>query len=86
MLQNYKSFSDNANFNYAVGSLIVYYFFHFDGDGDRSSINAFLKANQQGKHGKLAVEALLQGRTMLELVEQISKAWSTRGIKIKFTE
>lgn len=86
MLQSYEEFRGNANFNYGMGCLMVYYFFHFDGEGERKAINAFLQALQQGKQGKEALEALLQGRTMLELEQQVTKAWRSRGIKIKFSQ
>lgn len=87
MLQSYANFTGpRASLNYGVSNLIVYYFFHFDGEGERKVINAFMKALQEGKQGKEVLEVLLQGRTMLELEEQITRAWRSRGIKLKFSQ
>lgn len=82
MMQSYESFIQNANFNYGVGLLLTYYFFHME--DDRSNIVAFLKALKEGKSGQEAVDVLLNGRTYNELEEQVSRAWKSRGIKISF--
>ena len=82
MMKSYESFIQNANFNYGVGLLLTYYFFHME--DDRSNIVAFLKALKEGKSGQEAVDVLLNGRTYDDLEEQVSKAWKSRGIKISF--
>lgn len=82
MLQSYESFTQNANFNYGLGLLLTYYFFHME--NDRSNIVAFLKALKEGKSGQEAVDVLLNGRTYEELEEQVAKAWRSRGIRISF--
>jgi len=84
MLMPYSSFTGNANFNYGLGMLITYYFFHWDGEGDRTNINAFLKALKEGKQGEEALTVLLNGRSWDVLEKEISKAWRSRGIKITF--
>ncbi len=84
MTMTYKQFVANGNFNYGLGTLCTYYFFHMDGDGDRKNINAFLTALNEGKKGEEALKMLLAGRTFDELEEDISAAWRSRGVKIKF--
>ncbi len=84
MLMSYRSFTANGNFNYGLGALITYYFMHMENDGDRKNINAFLTALNDGKKGEEALKALLAGRSFDELEVEISKAWRSRGVKIKF--
>lgn len=83
MTMTYSDFTANGSFNYGLGTLITYYFFHFDKNG-RDSINNFLKALNEGAKGDAALKALLNGRTFDELEKEISKAWKTRGIEITF--
>ena len=85
MLQPYSSFTAKANFNYGLGLLITYYYFHMDKDGDRTSINAFLKSLKEGKKGNEALKALRAGRSWDEMEEAITKAWRSRGVKITFS-
>lgn len=80
--QSYGSFTANGNFNYGVGLLLTYYFFHME--EDRESITNFLKAQKEGKEGDELIKVLLNGRTFSQLEEQISKAWKKRGIKMTF--
>lgn len=82
MLQSYPSFTANANFNYGMGMLLTYYFFHME--DDRSNIVAFMKALKEGKTGQEAVDVLLNGRSYDELEAQVAKAWRSRGIRITF--
>lgn len=82
MLQPYGSFVSNANYNYGLGTLITYYFFHLE--PDRRNISSFLKALKQGKTGEEALKALLNGRTFDQLESDISKAWRAKGIQIQF--
>ena len=84
MLQSYANFVGNANFNYGMGLLITYYYFHWDNDGDRSNMNAFLKALKEGKKGDEALNVLLNGRSWDEMEKQIMKAWRSRGVRITF--
>jgi len=84
MLMPYSSFTGNANLNYGLGMLITYYFFHWDGEGDRVNINAFLKALKEGKTGEDALNVLLNGRSWDDLEKSITKAWRSRGVKITF--
>ncbi|MEM9080110.1 MAG: hypothetical protein AAGC74_05395, partial [Verrucomicrobiota bacterium] len=84
MLQDYRSFVANANFNYGLGLLITTYFFHMDGDGDRKAITAFLKTLRDGKKGEEALSALRQNRTFDELAKDITKGWRSKGVRIQF--
>ncbi|MEM9017295.1 MAG: SHD1 domain-containing protein [Verrucomicrobiota bacterium] len=83
-IQSYDSFTANANFNYGFGALVVYYFFHMDGEKDAANIKNFLKGLKAGKEGDEMFEPLLAGRTWEELEEDITRGWRSRGIKIEF--
>ncbi len=74
----------SLTFNYGMGLLITYYYFHWDNDGDRSNLNAFLKALKEGKQGDEALKVLLNGRSWDEMEQQITKAWRSRGVRITF--
>lgn len=83
MLQPYSSFAGpNANFNYGLGTLITYYFFHME--RDRTNITNFLKALKAGKRGDKALEALRGKRSWDQLEKDIAKAWSAKGVHITF--
>ena len=85
-LQDYSSFLANANFNYGMSLLLVYYFFHMDLEGERSAITAYLKALREGREGEEALKALLQWRSYEDLQNDIVRAWRSRGIRIQFLE
>ena len=82
MLQSYSSFTQDGNYNYGLGALITYYFFHME--PDRRNITAFLKALKNGTTGEEALKALLNGRSFDQLEKDISKAWKANGIEIEF--
>lgn len=82
MLQSYGSFTTNGAYNYRMGTLITYYFFHME--PDRRNITAFLKALKQGEMGEEAVNVLLNARSFEELEDDIYKAWKMNGIEIMF--
>jgi hypothetical protein len=84
MLQSYPSFVANAQINYGCGLLITYYFLHMDGNGDGKRIKAFLKALHAGKDGEAALAYLLDGRTFEELENDLTKAWSRKGVDFTF--
>lgn len=84
ILQSYESFLQDAQLSYGAGLLITYYFLQMDGEGDGKRIKAFLKVLRDGKAGDEALAVLLDGRTYKQLEEEISKAWSRRGIDLTF--
>jgi hypothetical protein len=84
MSQDYGSFIANAGFSYGFSALLVYYFFHMDGEGDAANIKNFLKGLKEGKKAPEAYEPLLAGRDWDTLEEEITKAWRGRGIRIRF--
>lgn len=84
MLQDYASFTGNANFNYGVGLLVTYYFCHWDGDGDGARLKEFLKGLKRGERGDDALKLLLDGRSWDEMEEEIAKAWRSRGVTLNF--
>ncbi len=84
MTQPYESFTSNANFNYGMGLLVAYYFFHMDGEKDAARIKSFLKGLKDGKKGDEAFEPLLDSRSFDELEADITKSWRSRGIRINF--
>ncbi|MEM7602505.1 MAG: hypothetical protein AAF357_13935 [Verrucomicrobiota bacterium] len=91
-MQSYSSFTSNANFNYGLAALVVYYFFHMDGEKDAARIKALLKATKASfaeaqatnQRPEFSFDPLLDGRTWDEMEEDITKAWRGRRIKINF--
>jgi len=86
MLMPYGQFVQNGNKNYGLGALYTYYFFHWDDDGSRDNLTAFLKALKEGKRGEEAIDLLRADRTWEELEEEVASAWRKRGVKITFGE
>lgn len=85
MMMPYSEFAgDNGNFNYAVGALLVTYFNHYDGEGDATNLKNFLRSFKEGKWGDDSLEVLRAGRTFEELEKDITKAWRSRGVKLRF--
>lgn len=70
--------------HYGLATLIVYYYFHMDGDKDAAHIKNFLRALKEGKKTPEIFELLLAGRSWDEMEAAISQAWRSRGIKITF--
>lgn len=83
-MQDYNAFLADPQRNYGSAALLVYYFFHFDGEGDAKRIKAFLKALHDGKQGKEALEVLLDGRSYKQLEQEIQKAWGRKGVDFTF--
>jgi hypothetical protein len=84
MLQSYASFQEQPQLGYGCGLLLTNYFLHLDGDGDGKRIKAFLKALRDGKEGEDALKVLLDGRTFEKLQEDVTKAWSRKGVDFTF--
>ncbi|MEX2579184.1 MAG: hypothetical protein WD342_09000 [Verrucomicrobiales bacterium] len=82
--QSYEAFTANANFNYGLGALVTYYFFHMDGDKDAARIKEFLKGMKAGKEPPECFEPLLDGRSWDELEGDITQSWRSRGVRIHF--
>lgn len=82
--QDYRSFTANSRLNYGLGALIVYYFFHMEGDKEATTIKNFLKGLKEGKQGETVFEPLLAGRSWDELEEDIHRKWRSRGVRINF--
>lgn len=82
MLQSYSSFSRQGNYNYGLGALVTYYFFHME--SDRRNVTSFLKALKAGKTGEEALKSLLNGRSFDKLEADISRAWKAKGVEINF--
>lgn len=85
MTQSYSQFQETAQLSYGCSLLLTTYFLHMDGDGDGKRIKAFLKALHDGKEGEPALQVLLDGRTFEKLQEEITKAWSRKGIDFTFS-
>ncbi|RYD48502.1 MAG: hypothetical protein EOP85_03410 [Verrucomicrobiaceae bacterium] len=86
MLQSYAEFLDQPQLSYGCGLLITTYFLHMDGEGDGKRIKAFLKALHEGMDGEKALDLLLDGRTFKQLEEDLTKAWSRKGVDFKFAK
>ncbi|MBK1881995.1 hypothetical protein JIN85_06185 [Luteolibacter pohnpeiensis] len=84
MMQTYPEFLSTPQLSYGTGMLMATYFFQMDGDGDAKRIKAFLKALRSGKEGEDALAVLLDGRTYKQLEDDITRAWSKKGIKFTF--
>ncbi len=82
--QDYGSFVANAQMNYGLGALVVYYFFHMEGDKEATTIKEFLKGLKEGKKDPEMFEPLLAGRTWDELEADIVKNWRSRGVRLYF--
>lgn len=82
--QDYDSFLANAQLSYGLAALIVYYYFHMDGDKDAANIKAFLKALKEKKTAPELFEPLLAGRNWDEMEADITKGWRSRGVRINF--
>jgi hypothetical protein len=82
--QDYDSFLSNAQLSYGLSALIVYYYFHMDGEKDAANIKAFLKALQEEKTPPQLFEPLLAGRTWDEMEAAITQGWRSRGVRITF--
>lgn len=83
-MQDYDSFTADGNLNYGLAALVVYYFFHMDGNKDAAGLKAFLKALKEEKTAPEAFEYLLAGRSWDEMEAAITQAWRSRGVKINF--
>ncbi len=84
MLQDYPSFTAQAQLNYGCGLLITTYFLHLDGQGDAKRIKSYLKALTAGEDAEKSLDLLLDGRTFEDLEKDIIKAWGTKGVTFTF--
>ncbi len=82
--QDYGAFVADPQLNYGLAALVVYYYFHMDGNKDAANVKAFLKALQDGKKAPEIFEPLLAGRTWDQMEADISQGWRSRGVKITF--
>ncbi|PAW64412.1 MAG: hypothetical protein B9S36_02605 [Verrucomicrobiia bacterium Tous-C2TDCM] len=82
--QEYDSFLANAQLSYGLSALIVYYYFHMDGDKDAANVKAFLKALKEEKTPPQLFEPLLAGRSWDEMESAITQGWRSRGVRITF--
>jgi len=83
-LQDYRRFLSDPQRSYGISALLVYYFSHFDGDGDGKRVKAFLGALHEGKTGEAALQVLLDGRSYAELEAEIVEKWGRKGIDFTF--
>lgn len=74
----------NANMNYGIAPLIIYYFYHGDGEGDGAKIKKYIKDLQSGTPEKDAQKILLDNRSWKELETSICKFWRSKGITLEF--
>ena len=83
-MQSYESFLSDAQLSYGLSALLVYYYFHMDGDKDAANMKGFLKALKEDKKPPELFEPLLDGRTWDEMEGAITQGWRSRGVKINF--
>ena len=84
MLQDYSSFTAQAQLNYGCGLLITTYFLHLDGQGDAKRMKNYLKALTAGNDAEKSLDLLLDGRTFEDLEKDIVKAWGNKGVDFTF--
>ena len=84
MLQDYASFTAQAQLNYGCGLLITTYFLHLDGQGDAKRMKSYLKALMAGDDAEKSLDLLLDGRTFEGLEKDIIKAWGSKGVDFTF--
>ena len=86
MLQDYRDFMENGQLNYGCGLLITTYFLTLDGEGDGKRIKSYLKALLDGNDAEKSLDLLLDGRSFKQLEDDITKAWSRKGIDWFFSD
>jgi hypothetical protein len=84
MTMSQAEFYSDANKNYGLGLLLVYYFILLDGDGDAKLFKDCVKALQGGKSEEEARKVLLNGRSYEDLEKSVVTAFRRKGIKIAF--
>lgn len=72
-----------VNKNYGFAALLVYYFFHIDGNGDAARIKKYVEALQNGQSFRKSEESLLDGRTWEQL--QTDVLAGLKKMKVKAT-
>lgn len=86
MTLSYGEFLANSRFNYGMGCLLTYYWYHQDGKGDAARIKEYLKALQSGVPEIKAREKLLDGRTWDQMEDEFAKGMKRMGVKLQFTD
>jgi len=84
MTMSQAEFYSDANKNYGLGLLLVYYFILLDGDGDARLFKDCIKALQADKSEEEARKVLLNGRSYEDLEKSVATAFRRKGIKIAF--
>jgi hypothetical protein len=84
MTQSYEEFLSNSRFNYGMGCLLTYYWYHLDGKGDAARIKEYLKSLQAGEPEEKAREKLLDGRSWAQMQEDFAKGMRKTGVKIEY--
>ncbi len=64
--------------NYLSAGLLCYYLVHLDGDGDARRFKNYLKIIAETGNPKLALPALLDGRTPKQLEEELKRAYKIK--------
>ncbi len=74
-----------GSMNYKSSMLLVYYFLHLDGEGERAGIRGYLTAVDKGLGERAAMEKfLLRGRSFEELEADVAKAWKSDRLEVTF--
>ena len=71
-----------ASLNYASASLLTYYFYHLDGNGDCAAMLKYLSALKQGVPEVEAVKILLGERSMADLERDVVNAFEQHNIHL----
>jgi hypothetical protein len=84
MTQSYNEFLSNSRFNYGMGCLLTYYWYHQDGNGDAARIKAYVKDLQAGVPENKAQAKLLDGRSWEEMQKDFAKGMKRVGVKVDY--
>lgn len=85
LVMSHPDFMFDAQLNYGFSALLVYYFFHIDGNKDGARIKEFIKALQKDPNMDLALEKLLDGRSWDELEKDVQKGMKQFTANVSFT-
>ena len=76
----------SASQNYASATLLTFYFYHLDGNGDGANLMAYLRDIERGTaEPESAARHLLRGRSMDDLEQDVVKAFDQRSLKVRTT-
>ena len=74
--------ASKASLNYASATLLTYYFYHLDGNGDCAAMLKYLRAIDHGTPEPEALKLLLGDRSMADLETDLVNAYDRTGLTV----